>query len=133
MKRIRTRRWFAWLVLAALLFQAGLPTLRLSTAQAGELRAQAILATALCSKPAQSVADGIAALLDPWQQHNAKAKHHHCDSCRQSLDAPLTVEANASFVSLLFAVRNVVPDYFSVWFSPSRTLAPPSRGPPVFS
>jgi Protein of unknown function (DUF2946) len=130
---LHTKRWSAWLVLAALLFQAGLPTLRLSTAQAGELRAQAILATALCSKPALSVADGIAALLDPWQLHNAKAKHHHCDSCRQNLDAPLAVEADASFVSFLFAVRNEVPDYTPAWFLPSCTLAPPSRAPPVFS
>lgn len=133
MNRVYTKRWFAWMALAALLCQAGLPTLRLSAAQAGELRAQAILATALCSKPALSVADGIAALLDPWRQHNAKSKHYHCDSCRQNLDAPFAVEADASFVSFLFAVRNGVPDYTPVWFSPSRSRAPPSRAPPVFS
>lgn len=133
MNRIRTKCWFAWVVLAALLFQAGLPTLRLSAAQAGELRAQAILATALCSKPALSVADGIAALLDPWQQHNAKSKHHHCDSCRQNLDAPFAREASAWFVGVLFVAGDEVPDYSPVWFFYARNLVPPLRAPPIFS
>lgn len=133
MKRVQAKYWFARLVLAALLFQVGLPTLRLSTAQAGELRAQAILATALCSKPALSVADGVAALLDLWQQHNAKAKHHHCDSCGQNLDAPFAIEANAWFVAVLFVAGDVVPDYTPVWFFSARNLAPPPRAPPIFS
>jgi hypothetical protein len=88
MNRATMRRWFTWLALVALLAQAGLPTLRMATAGAGELRAEAILATALCSKPALSIADRIAALLNPWKQHGSKAKHQHCDSCPQSIDAP---------------------------------------------
>lgn len=133
MIRIRTKLWFAWLVLAALLFQAGLPTLRLSTAQAGELRAHAILATALCSKPALSVVDGMAALLDPWQKHNAKAKHTHCDSCGQNLDAPFAHAVTTSFVSFLFVANDEKPDCTAVWFYSARNLVPPSRAPPTFS
>ncbi len=89
MSRPANRRWFAWLALVGLITQAALPTLRVATANAGELRAEAILATALCSKPTLNVADRIAALLNPWNQHSAEAKHQHCDSCPAEYRCPL--------------------------------------------
>ncbi len=133
MNRVATRRWFAWLALVALITQAGLPTLRVATASAGELRAQAILATALCSKPTLSVADRIAALLDPWNQHSSKAKHQHCDSCPQSIDAPAEIAGRTHHSADFPNADLTVAASFGVWFASALALVPPSRGPPAIS
>ena len=133
MSRVATRRWFAWFALVGLIAQVGLPTLRVATASAGELRAKAILATALCSKPTLSVADRIAALLNPWNQHSSKAKHQHCDSCPQNIDAPAAI-ADGTHKSADFPNADLtVAASFGVWFASALALVPPSRGPPPIS
>ncbi|MEO5862431.1 MAG: DUF2946 family protein [Burkholderiales bacterium] len=133
MNRAITRRWFAWLALAAFLAQAGLPTLRVATASAGELRAEAILTTALCSKPALSIADRIAALLRPWKQHSSKAKHQHCDSCLQSTDAPIATASWSGNFIVSSKANLTIAASLGVWFASALTLLPPSRAPPVIS
>jgi hypothetical protein len=127
---LKLKRWFGWLALVALASQAGLPTLRIATARAGELRAEAVLATSLCSKPASSFADGVAALLNPWQQHSSKKQHHHCDSCLQNVDG-------ASFILHAYARAFAPPqsnscfaDFAGVRAKFQQALIPPSRGPP---
>lgn len=133
MRHVVTRRWFGWLALVSFITQAGLPTLQVATASAGELRAEAILATALCSKPTLSLADRIAALFNPWQQHSSKAKHQHCDSCPQSIDTPAAI-AGGTHNSVDFPNADLfVAASFGVWFASVLALVPPSRGPPVIS
>lgn len=133
MNRPNTRRWFAWLALVALVAQVGLPTLRMATASAGELRAEAILATALCSKPALSIADSIAALLNPWKQHSSKVKHQHCDSCPQSIDAPAAMASGAVNFIVFPNASLTVAASLGVWFASAPALVPPSRAPPLIS
>jgi hypothetical protein len=133
MNRTLARRWFGWLALAAIVAQAGLPTLHIATANAGALRAEAVLATALCSKPTLGIADKIDALLNPWKQHRSKNKHHHCDSCPQTTDAPLAMVNGAS----IFSVSSIAPFAIArlpeAWIASARTRVPPSRAPPIFS
>lgn len=133
MNRAILWRRFAWLALVALVAQAGLPTLRLATASAGELRAEAILATALCSKPALSIADRIAALLSPWKQHSSKAKYQHCDSCPQSIDAPAAIASGSGNFVVFPNANLVVVASLGVWFAAALALVPPSRAPPLIS
>jgi Protein of unknown function (DUF2946) len=131
MNRATKRRWFAWVALFALVAQAGLPTLRVATASAGELRAEAILATALCSKPTLSIADSIAALLSPWKQHSSKATHQHCDYCPPSIDAPIaTARGAGNFIVSAHANRFVAAS-LDGWFACAIALVPPSRAPPL--
>jgi hypothetical protein len=133
MKRLNTRRWFAWLALVGLITQAGLPTLRVATASAGELRAEAVLATALCSKPTLNVADRIAALLNPWKQHSSKVKYQHCDSCLHSIDAPVAMASEVGDVALSSVSNHSASKLPGVWFASPLNLVPPSRAPPVLS
>lgn len=133
MIRVANRRWFAWLALVGLITQAALPALRVATANVGELRAEAMLATALCSKPTLNVADRIAALLNPWNQHSAEAKHQHCDSCLQNIDAPFTIAEGARDSSDFSSSDLTVAASFGVWFGSAPALVPPSRGPPAIS
>ncbi len=133
MNRAVTTRWFAWLALVALVAQAALPTVRLATSSAGELRAEAILATALCSKPVLSTANGIAALLSPWQQHSSEAKHQHCDSCPQSTDAPAAVANEAGNFIVSPNARLAVAVSLGICFASAIALVPPSRAPPPIS
>jgi hypothetical protein len=133
MSRVANRRWFAWLALVGLIAQAALPSLRVTTANAGELRAEAILATSLCSKPTLSVADRIAALLNPWNQHSSKAKHQHCDSCPQSIDVPAAITGGAGQSTDFPNTDLTVAKAFGVWFASALALVPPSRAPPAIS
>lgn len=133
MNRATLRRWFAWLALVALVAQAGLPTLRVAAASAGELRAEAILATALCSKPALSLADRIAALFSPWKQHSSKAKHQHCDACLQNIDAPAALASGADNFIVFPHANLVVAASLGIWFASAVALVPPSRAPPLLS
>jgi Protein of unknown function (DUF2946) len=133
MKRVAPKRWFVWLALIVLLTQTGLPTLRLATASAGELRAEAILATALCSKPTVTFADGINALLNPWQQHSSKGKHQHCDFCLQNVDAAIDV-AGGVYTPIYYPDVNLSTEAaFGTWFTSVLTLVPPPRAPPTIS
>ena len=127
------RRWFTWFALVALVAQAGLPTLRVATASAGELRVEAILATALCSKPALSIADRIAALLNPWKPHSSKAKYHHCDSCPQGIDAPAAAGSGTGNFIVSPNASLTVAASLGVWFAAALAFVPPSRAPPLIS
>jgi hypothetical protein len=131
MSRLGMRRWYALLALVALLSQALLPTLRLATLPAGELRAEAILTTALCSKPNLSVADRVDALLNPWKQHDSK--QHHCDACPKNVDAPVALVVTVPKLAVFSDARAVVHAIPSARFTFARALVPPSRAPPVFS
>lgn len=133
MKRGVGRRWLAWAALAVFTLQTGLPTLRLATASAGALRAEAILATALCSKPTLGLADKIDALLNPWQQHRAKGKYQHCDSCPQNVDAPAAVLSATNHFSDFSSANLLVVLSPGVSFASPVTVIPPSRAPPNFS
>lgn len=133
MKRAVVRRWLAWVALAVFTLQTGLPTLRLATASAGALRAEAILATSLCSKPTLGLADKIDALLSPWQQHRAKGKYQHCDSCPQNVDAPVAVLSATNHFSDLTSANLIFARSPVVSFAPPVTVIPPSRAPPNFS
>ncbi len=133
MLSVRIKRWFACLALFVLVMQAGLPTLRIAIANAGELRAEAILATSLCSTPAFSLADGVDALLRPWQEHGSKKQHHHCESCLQNVDALAFInDARVGFrVSPNASIE--FSDLVGVALKFQSALFPPSRGPPVIS
>jgi len=133
MNRAVTTRWFAWLALVALVAQAGLPTVRMATSSAGELRAEAILTTALCSKPALSIADRIAALLSPWQQHSSKAKHQHCDSFPQSIDSPAAVANGAGHFVVSPNAKLAIGVSLGICFASAIALVPPSHAPPPIS
>ena len=133
MKRVILRRWLAWAAIFSVLAQAGLPALRMAIASAGALRAEAVLATVLCSKPALSVADGIDALLGPWKQHDAKSHHQHCTACPQNIDAPAAMASRLIEFLVSKVAKLSVPDLPYVWFASAPPRVPPSRAPPVFS
>ena len=133
MNRLATLRWFAWFALLGMITQAALPTIRVATTSVGELRAEAILATALCSKPQQSVADRIAALLNPWNQHSSKAKHQHCDSCPQSIDIPFAIVDGTPAPTDFYNSNVTAGVSVGVWFASTAALVPPPRGPPAIS
>ena len=129
----KTRRHIASVALFALLLQVLLPSLRLLSTSAGELRAEAVLATALCSKPSVTLADHVAALLNPWQQHDTKSKTKHCDSCPQSGASIALVLTNdfsvADFVAQIIVAATNVPEIRAHAAAPP----PPARAPPYFS
>jgi hypothetical protein len=126
-------RWIAWFALVALIAQVELPALRMITAHAGELRADAVLATALCSKPTTNIVDGIEALLSPWKQHKAKIKHQLCDTCCQTADFPEAGADGRQRYIFSSAGNSSVADEHYIWFSSVSARIPPSRGPPLFS
>jgi hypothetical protein len=113
--------------------QAGLPTLRIAAANAGQLRAEAVLATSLCSKPAFSLAGGVDALLRPWQEHGSKKQHHHCDSCLQNVDASAFIDGSQISFRVSLKSSYELSDFVGVAFKFQSTLFPPPRGPPVIS
>ncbi|MEO6023193.1 MAG: DUF2946 family protein [Burkholderiales bacterium] len=130
--RFTFSRNIATLALFAMLLQALLPGLRMMSASAGELRAEAVLATVLCSKQKVSSAERVAALLNPWQQHTSKSKHRHCDSC---LQGGTFVAAVCHHVGLhgFNTKAEAVPFNFPASFASASALIPPSRAPPCFS
>jgi Protein of unknown function (DUF2946) len=130
---LRISRRFAWLALFALVLQAGLPTLRIAAAKAGELRAESILATSLCSKPAFSLADGVDALLRPWQEHGSKKQHHHCDSCLQNVDAPAFIDSSQTSFRVSLKSTGEFSDLLGVALEFQSSRFPPPRGPPALS
>ena len=130
---LKLKRWFAWFALLGLAAQAGLPTLRVATTSAGELRAEAILATSLCSKPVLSLADGVDALLNPWQQHGSKQQHHHCDFCLQNVDATPFINGAQARAFVPPRSKFSFTDFVGVRSKFQFALFPPLRGPPVNS
>ncbi len=133
MLSLKINRRFAWLALFALVVQAGLPALRIAAANAGELRAEAILATSLCSKPAFSLADGLDALLRPWQEHGSKKQHHHCDSCLQNVDASALIHSSKASFCVSLKSKVEFRDLLGVAFEFQSSRFPPPRGPPALS
>jgi hypothetical protein len=132
-KGLGRRCCWVWFALLCSVAQAALPTLRIATTSTGQLRAEVVLANARCAKPAVGIADGMAALLNPWLSVSAQSKYHHCDSCIQHVDVPLPLASDDRHFFAASATTAALDAAPSKSVASAFRFIPPSRGPPHFS